>query len=140
MLIEYDKYKTKTVKFDKFLNYEYRLLKKILKEILLCDDNHYTNINFDIYRIKEYEYYYIIKLIKFVTKIGQELMDKTEFINLYSTNDNKTLYDIIFSVISTDDLSKKFIINYIDNEINWNKTKSSDNIIYNNLENNFIII
>ena len=146
MLIEYNKFdKIKTIKFDQFLEYEYRLLKKIINEILLCNDNYYHTINFDIYEINDYSYYYIMKLINLFYKIGNDFIKKSENINIYSSNNNKTIYDIIFSIITLDELSSNLYIKYIDNEINWNKTKSMDNIIFknhlnNNLENNFIII
>ena len=146
MLIEYNKFdKIKTIKFDQFLEYEYRLLKKIINEILLCNDNYYHTINFDIYEINDYSYYYIMKLINLFYKICNDFIKKSENINIYSSNNNKTLYDYIFSIISLDELSKNLYIKYIDNEINWKKTKSFDNIIFknhlnNNLENNFIII
>lgn len=146
MLIEYDKFdKIKTIKFDQFLEYEYKLLKKIINEILLCDDNYYYAINFDIYEIIDYKYYYIIKLINLFHKIGKQFYKKAENINIYSSNNNKKIYDIIFSIITLDELSKNLYIKYINNEINWKKTKSMDNIIFinhlnKNLENNFIII
>ena len=146
MLIEYDKIdKVKTIKFDQFLEYEYRLVKKIVREILLCDDDSFNNINFDIYEIDDYKCYYIMKLIKFFYNIGNDFIKKADNINIYSSYNNKSIYDFIFSIISIDELSKNLTIIYIDNEINWNKTKSNDNIIFkkhlnNNIENNFIII
>ena len=146
MLIEYDKIdKVKTIKMDQFLEYEYKLVKKIVREILLCDDKYFNNINFDIYQIDNYKCYYIIKLIKFFYNIGNDFVKKTNNINVYTSQNNKSVYDFIFSIITLDELSNNFSIKYIDNEINWNKTKSNDNIIFkkhlnNNLENNFIII
>lgn len=146
MLIEYYNIdKIKTIKFDRFLEYEYRLVKKIIREILLCDDDSFININFDIYQIDDYKCYYIMKLIKFFYNIGNDFIKKANNINIYSSYNNKSIYDFIFSIISTDELSNTITITYIDNEINWNKTKSNDNIIFkkhlnNNLENNFVII
>ena len=146
MLIEYDKIdKVKTIKMDQFLEYEYKLVKKIVREILLCDDKYFNNINFDIYQIDNYKCYYIIKLIKFFYNIGNDFVKKTNNINVYTSQNNKSVYDFIFSIITLDELSNNFSIKLIDNEINWNKTKSNDNIIFkkylnNNLENNFIII
>lgn len=146
MLIEYDKInKVKTIKFDRFLEYEYKLVKKIIKEILLCDDNFYNVINFDIYQIEDYKYYYIIKLIKFCYSIGDIFIKKADNINIYSGYNNKSVYDYIFSIITLDELASNLSIKYIDSEINWNKTRSMHNIIFkkhlnNNLENNFVII
>tara|TARA_B100001094_G_C18178108_1_gene799158 strand:+ start:1298 stop:1738 length:441 start_codon:yes stop_codon:yes gene_type:complete len=146
MLIEYDNInKIKTIKLDKFLDYEYKLLKKIIKELLLSDDNSYNYINFDIYIINEYKYYYIFKIIRFFYKIGNQLIKKSNYINIYTSDYNNTIYDYIFSIISHSDLSNKLKINYINNEINWKKTKTMENIKYinnlnNNIENNFIIL
>ena len=146
MLIEYDKIiKVKTIKFDRFFEYEYKLLKKIIREILLCDDNYYNVINFDIYEITDYKCYYIIKLIKFFYSIGDIFIKKANSINIYSSYNNKSVYDYIFSIITIEELASNLSIKYIKNEINWNKTKSMHNIIFkndlnNNLENNFVII
>ena len=146
MLVEYDNNdKIKTIKFDKFLEYEYKLLKKIVREILLHNDNYFNNINFDIYEINNYKCYYVIKLIKFFYSIGNDFVKKANKITIYTSYSNKTIYDFIFSIISIDELSNNILIKYINNEINWNKTKSNDNIIFkkhlnNNIENNFVII
>lgn len=146
MLIEYDKInKVKTIKFDKFLKYEYKLLKKIIREILLYNDYFFETINFDIYHICDYKYFYIIKLIKFFYDNGNNFRKKTNNINIYSSNKNKQIYDYIFTLITKDELPDKLKINFIEQEINWNKTKSTNNIIFkkhinNNLENNFVII
>lgn len=133
MLIFYDKKDPiLTLKItEKFGEKDYKLIKKITRELFLGGENIqekyrktkekiYT-LNFDIFSVIDAEYYYIMKLLNFIRKNEKGLNNFLIEINIFNDkNDCGRMKDISdnFLKIYKPPITVNF--NYVEDEINWN--------------------
>lgn len=107
----------KTIQINNFVETDYKILKKNLKYLL---NNKIKIINFDLFNISDYSYYYVMKIIYFFTKYSDKFLEQFEKFNIYFNENDKSnveYYSSLASWTSPDNIS----IIYINELINWKK-------------------
>jgi len=107
----------KTLQINNFIETDYKILKKNLKYLL---NKKLKIINFDLYNVNDYSYYYIMKIIYFFTKYSDKFIEQFEKFNIYFNENDKSNVEYYSSLASWTPPDNISII-YINELINWKK-------------------
>lgn len=107
----------KTLQINNFIETDYKILKKNLKYLL---NKKLKIINFDLYNVNDYSYYYIMKIIYFFTKYSDKFIEQFEKFNIYFNENDKSNVEYYSSLASWTPPDNISVI-YINELINWKK-------------------
>lgn len=107
----------KTLQINNFIETDYKILKKNLKYLL---NKKLKIINFDLYNVNDYSYYYIMKIIYFFTKYSDKFIEQIEKFNIYFNENDKSNVEYYSSLASWTPPDNISVI-YINELINWKK-------------------
>lgn len=107
----------KTIQINNFIETDYKIFKKNLKYLLI---NKIKIINFDLFNVNDYSYYYIMKIIYFFTKYSDTFLEQFEKFNIYFNEKDKSNVEYYINLVSWT-IPEAVSIIYIDSSINWKK-------------------
>jgi len=113
----------KTLQINNFIETDYKTLKKNLKYLL---NNKIKIINFDLFNVNDYSYYYIMKIIYFFTKYSDKFTEQFEKFNVYFNENDRSNVEY-YSNLANWTPPENISINYINTSINWKKLIKEQN-------------
>lgn len=105
----------KTIQINDFLKNDYKIFKNYLKDFL---NNNFKIINFDLYNINNFSYYYIMKIIYFFTKKSDVFLKQFEKFNLFFNEKDRKNVEYYSNLVNWK-MPKSVFLNYINSPIKW---------------------